>query len=225
MAERIYIPSSGTALVTPSTWNHANQAGTTYTLPGIRSHLRSNTTTTSRTTATGTTNPYTRAVFRVVFGPLAAIQISGTINIVMRCSESNAAANATTSAAVKLIQPGGADRSVLLAATASDLGGSNQEYTTTLGTRRFFDVNENRPVSLTSQTPTAGDYLVVEIGFRSATGTTYNVVQAHGDPVNTAELTDADGNTTAGIPWIEFSQAIPWLEYPLPDVGMARMVA
>jgi hypothetical protein len=164
-------------------------------------------------------------VFRYVFGPLAAIQISGTINFSTRCSEANAAANATTSCAVKLIQPGGADRSVLLAATASDLGGGVQEYTTTLGTRRFYDVNEARPVTLTAQTPTAGDYLVVEIGFRSATGTTYNVVQVHGDPVGTADCADADGTTTAGLGWIEFSQKIPWQEYPLPDLTMARMVS
>jgi len=221
MAERIYCPSSGSAPVAPSTWNHANQAGTTYTLPGIRSHLRSKTALTSRTTATGTTNPFTRAVFRYVFGPLAAIQITGTINQCMRCSESNAAANATTSIAVKLIQPGGADRSVLLAATASDLGGGAQEYTVTLGTRRASDVNEARPISLTSQTPTAGDYLVVEIGFRSATGTTYNVVQVHGDPDFTVDCPDSDGNTSAFIPWIEFSNKIPWQETALPDVNMA----
>lgn len=212
MAERIYCPSSGSAPVAPSTWNHANQAGTTYTLPGIRSHLRSNTSLTSRTTATGTTNPYTRAVFRYVFGPLDAVAISGTINQCMRCSESNVAANATTSIAVKLIQPGGADRSVLLAATASDLGGGTEEYTTTLSTRRASDASENRPISLTSQTPTSGDYLVVEIGFRSATGTTRNIVQVHGDPQGTLDCADSDGVTTALVPWIEFSNKIPWQE-------------
>jgi hypothetical protein len=222
----VYIPSSGTAPVAPSSWLHTTLAGTTYTLPGIRSHQRSNTSTTSRTTAGGTTNNgVTRGLFRVVFGPLAAIQITGTINMVFRCSESNVAANATMSGAVKLIQPGGADRSTLLAVTASDLGGGVHEYTTTLGTRRFFNASEARPVTLSAQTPTAGDYLVVEIGFRYGSATSYNVVMAHGDPVNVNQLADADGNTTAGIPWIEFSTKIPWLETPLPDVGMARMVA
>lgn len=216
MPIRLYCPSSGTAPVTPSTWNHANQAGTTYTRPGYP--YRTGSALTSRTTASGTTNPYTRAVFRYVYGPLKAVQISGTINQCMRCSEANAAANATTSIAVKIITPAGADRSVLLAATASDLGGSTQEYTTTLGTRRASDAAEARPITLTAQTPTEGDYLVVEIGFRSATGTTYNIVQVHGDPMGTAECPDADGNTSAYVPWIDFSGNIEFIDYPLPDV-------
>jgi hypothetical protein len=191
----------------------------------MRSHLRSNTSITSRTTAGGTTNNgVTRGLHRVVFGPLAAVAWAGTINIVMRCSESNGGANATMSGAMKLIQPGGSDRATMLAVTAANNLISPYEFTTTLGTRRFFDVNEARPVTLTSQTPTEGDYAVVEIGFRYGSTTSYNVVMAHGDPSTVAELTDADGNTTAGIPWIEFSQKIPWLETPLPDVGMARVV-
>jgi hypothetical protein len=155
---------------------------------------------------------------RYVWGPLAAVQISGTINVVMRCSESNAAANATMSCAVKLIQPGGADRSVLLAAIASDLAASPQEFTTTLGTRRARNVTEVIPIPLTSQTPTAGDYLVVELGFRSATGTTYNVVMAHGDPLATDMCPDSDGNTSAFIPWVEFSDVVAFQEFPLPDL-------
>lgn len=216
MAVRLYLPSSGTAPVTPSTWNHANQAGTTYTLPGRR--WPEGTALTSRTTATGTTNPYVRGVMRYVWGPLAAVEISGTVNLVMRCSEANSAANSMLSIAVKLIQPGGADRSVLLAAISSDSATSPYEFTTTLGTRRAFNASETRPIPLTSQTPTAGDYLVVEIGFRSQTGTTYNVVQQHGDPLATLDCVNADGNTSAYIPWVEFSGDVRFLEYPLPDL-------
>jgi hypothetical protein len=221
MAERVYVPSSGTAPVTPASWLHTTLAGTTYSMPGIRSHLRSNTALTSRTTAGGTTNNgVTRGLFRIVFGPLAAVAWEGTINISTRCSESNAAANATMSGAMKLIQPGGTDRSTMLAVTASDLGASVQEFTTTLGTRRFYNVSEAQPVTLTSQTPTAGDYAVVEIGFRYGSVTSYNVVLVHGDPVNTADAADADGTTTAGLMWVEFSQKIPWLDVVAPSVFM-----
>jgi hypothetical protein len=215
----LYLPSTGSAPVTPSTWNHTNQASTTYTLPGMRWPTGS--ALTSRTTATGTTNPYTRAVMRYVWGPLAAVAISGTINVVMRCSESSGSANSTMSCAVKLIQPGGADRSVLLAAIASDLASTPQEFTTTLGTRRAFNASETRPIPLSTQTPTAGDYLVVEIGFRSATGTTYNVVIAHGDPLATLNCPDSDGDTNARVPWLEISGGVQFLEYPLPDVARA----
>lgn len=202
MATRIYLPSSGTPAVTPSTWNHANQAGTTYTLPGVLA--KGTTALTSRTTATGTTSPYTRGVMRYVIGPLTATEISGTVNAVLRCSESNNAANATMSIAVKIIQPDGTDRAVLLAATASDSAASPREFTTTLGTRRAFNAAETSPIPLTAQTPTTGDYLVIELGFRSASTTTYNVVMQHGDD-STSDLPYADGNTSAYAPWVEFS--------------------
>lgn len=224
MPERIYLPSSGIAPVTPSTWNHAYQAGTTYTLPGIRSHLRSNTALTSRTTAGGTTSGRAYGVMRYVFGPVQAVQISGTLNVVMRASESNAAANATMSCALKIIQPGGSDRAVLIAQTASDSATTPYEFTTTLSSRRFYDVSENRPVTMTAQTPTAGDYLVLEIGFRYGSTTSYNIVLAHGDPINTAQLPNSDGDTNAYIPWAEFSNAIPWLETPLPNVVVPQFV-
>jgi len=225
MAERIYLPSSGTAPVAPSTWNHTSVQGTSYTLPGIRSHLRSNTALTSRTSAAGTAvNGLKVAVMRYVFGPLAAVQISGTVNSSMLCSESNGSANATRSIAVKLIQPGGADRSVLLANTASDSATSTYELTTTLSSRRCYDVNEARPITLSAQTPTAGDYLVVELGYRYGSATSYNIVMRHGDPNATIDVSDSEGSTTAGCPWVEFSGIIPWLETPLPDVNMASIV-
>ena len=123
-ATRIYLPSSGAAPVTPSTWNHANQAASTYTCAGVLT--KGSTAMTSRTTASGTTNPYTRAVMRYVIGPLADVEISGTVNAVMRASEANGDANATMSIAVKIIQPDGTDRSVLLAAIASDLAAASR---------------------------------------------------------------------------------------------------
>ena len=209
MATKIYLPSSGAAAVTPSTWNHAYQASTTYTIKGVLS--KSSTAHTTRRTATGTTNPYTQAVMRYVIGPLSAVQISGTVNLVMQAYESNAGANATFSIAVKIIQPDGSDRSVLLAATASDLAGGVQEFTTTLGSRRAYDVSENRPITLTAQTPTSGDYLVIEIGFRSATGTTRNVDLRHGD-TGANDLSDAEADTNDYCPWVDFSGTISWLQ-------------
>ena len=223
--ERLYLPSSGTAPVAPSTWNHANLAGTTYTMPGMRSHERSGTALTSRTTAAGTGVSGLRVgVMRYVWGPLAAVQITGTVSTAMRCSESSGSANANFSMAVKLIQPGGTDRSVLLAATSSDSNSTPYELTTTLSVKRVYTSAEAYPVTLTNQTPTAGDYLVVELGFRYGSVTSYNIVMAHGDPMGTVDCVDTVGDTNAYIPWLEFSNNLPWLEYPLPDVNMARMV-
>ena len=76
---RILNSDSGTAAVTPSTWNHSNQATTTYTLPGVL--VKTGTALTSRTTASGTTNPLTRGVFRYVIGPLLAQTIASLMSI------------------------------------------------------------------------------------------------------------------------------------------------
>jgi hypothetical protein len=209
MSTRIYLPSSGSAPITPSTWNMPYQAGTTYTLPG--KVIKGTTAFTSRTTAGGTTSGRHYGVMRYVIGPLNAVQISGTINLVMRVSESNSNANATFAVAVKIIQPNGADRSVLLAYTASDNAASPREFTTSLENKRAFNVSEVRPIPLTARTPTQGDYLVIEIGFRYGSTTSYNIAIRHGDnSVN--DLADADSGTNDYAPWIEFSQTLPFSE-------------
>lgn len=227
MSTRIYLPSSGTAPVTPSTWNHPYQVATTYTLPGLVT--KGTTALTSRTSATGTTSGRTQGVMRYVIGPLSATAIAGTVNLAMMCSESNANANANLSIAVKIITSAGADRSVLLAYVSSDAASSPYELTTTLSTRRAYSVLEARPIALTTQTPTAGDYLVIEIGFRSATTTTRNIVHRHGDNSG-SDLADGDGATNDYAPWVDFSQTLPlqrqgrvsWAELETPVSGTRR---
>lgn len=209
MAFRIYLPSSGSAPVTPSTWNHANQAPTTYTLPG-KNTKASPTALTSRTTASGTTNPYTRAVMRYIIGPLAPNEISGTVKAVMRCSEANAACNATMSIAAKIIKPDGTDRSVLLAAIAADRKDNVEEFSTSLYGRLVYNASEVAPIPITARTPTAGDYLVIELGFRSASTTSYNVVMRHGDNSATDMVYEVGSNTNDYAPWVEFSGNTPW---------------
>jgi hypothetical protein len=142
--------------------------------------------------------------------PLQAVQISGTVKLQMLVSESNSGANATISIAVKIIQPGGADRSVLLAATASDSATSPYEMLTTLTNRRAYNASESQPISLTAQTPTAGDYLVIEIGVRSATTTSRSIVHRHGDDGSTDLGDNTTDTNTAYNPYIEFSQNISW---------------
>lgn len=207
MATRIYLPTTGTAPVTPSTWNFPFVAGTNYTLPGKL--VKSGTSHQNTTTATGTVSPRLTGVARYVIGPLSAVQISGIVNLAQRCSESNSGANTTLAIAIKIITPAGADRSVLLAAVGSDSAASPQELLTSLAVRRVWNLSEVRPIPLTAQTPTAGDYLVIEIGFRSATTTTRNIVQTWGDN-NANDLPDADGGTNDYDPWVDFSQTLSW---------------
>jgi len=180
---------------------------TTYTYAGVRSKISS--AFTSITSATGITSPIYKGVLRYVIGTLAAQTISGTVKLVMRVSESNTGANANLSIAVKIIKPDGSDRAVLLAYTSSDSASAPYEMTTTLSVKYAYDTAEAYPISLTAQSPTAGDYLVVEIGFRSATTTTRNIVHRIGD--NSADdCPETVGDVNDYCPWVEFSQTLSW---------------
>jgi hypothetical protein len=203
MATRLYLPSSGSAPVTPSTWNFANQINP-LTFAAVKTRISSAMTTKSE--ATGTTNPTARAMFRWVIGPLAAQTISGTVKGQFRCAQNNNGANATLALAIKIIQPNGTDRAVLLAQTASDdtSAAPPEMVLTTLTNRRFQNAAESFAPALTSQSATAGDYLVIEVGFRSATGTTRNISISYGDD-NESDLGENSTDTTAFNPWIEFS--------------------
>jgi hypothetical protein len=217
VATRIYLPSSGSAAVTPSTWNFANQINP-LTFAGSRTKTASALTT--KLEATGTTNPTARAMLRYVIGPLEGQSITGTVKGQMLALESNAGANASLALAVKIIQPDGTDRAVLLAQTAGDSAAGGVELATgSLTNARFLNASEANP-TLTTQSATRGDYLVIEIGFRSATGTTRNISLRYGDTGST-DLTDGNtSETTDNVPWIEFSDDITFIDR-LPGVGAA----
>lgn len=208
MARRLYCLSSGSAAVTPADWEFANQINP-LTLPGT---LVKNTGSamTTKTEATGTTNPTLRAMFRWVFGPLKAQTISGTVKGNMRGSESNAGANATPALAIKIIKPDGTDRAILLAPVASDSATSGHEYTTSLTNMTFQDAAESASISLTSGNASEGDYLVIEVGFRSATSTSRNISQSYGNDSAT-DLPEDTSTTAANNPWVEFSANISFI--------------
>src|ERR1043166_6165089 len=126
MATRIYTKVSGTVGVTPSTWNFAAQINPV-TVPRAPTKNYGSAMT-SKTEAISTTSPHNDAFGRTIYGPLETQTISGTIKGQMRGSESNAGANAPLGLAVKLVQPGGAARSVLLAQTASESATAGHEF-------------------------------------------------------------------------------------------------
>jgi hypothetical protein len=208
MSTRIYLPSSGAAPVTPSTWNFANQINP-LTFKGVLTKILSAMTT--KLEATGTTSPIAKAMLRYVIGPLGAQSISGTVHLQMRAMESNALANATFAIAVKIIKPDGTDRAVLLAQTASDLASSPYELLTVLTNRRVYNVSEVQPIPLTTQSAIAGDYLVIEIGFRSATTTSRNISLRYGDN-SASDMEDDTTSVNDYAPWVEFSQTLTWPE-------------
>ncbi len=219
MATLIYLPSSGNAAITPSTWLFANQINP-LTFAGVLNKISSALTT--KLEATGTTSPITKAMLRYVIGPLAGQSISGTVRMIMSCMESNAGANANLAMAVKIIQPDGSDRATLLAVTSSDSAAAPYELTVSpLSTKIAYTSAEIEPLTLTTQTATAGDYLVIEIGFRSATTTSRNISLRYGDAA-ASDFAYTVGLTTDLNPWVEFSQTLTW-QVTISDVQPAYL--
>ncbi len=216
MATRIYTQSSGAVGVTPSTWNFASQISPV-TVPGTTTK-NTGSAMTSTSQASSATSPHADALGRTVIGPLAAQTISGTIKAQMRGSESNAGANATLALAVKIIKPDGTDRAVLLAQTASDSSAAPNELVTTLTNAKFEDTAESAAITLTSQTPTAGDYLVIEWGVRTATTVSRTIVLSYGNDSAT-DLPEDTTTTAANNPWFEFSGAVGFQITPTPGAG------
>lgn len=210
MATRLYFPSSGVPLVTPSTWNFGAQINPLSLKGGLVK--TDGTPMTTKLEATGTTNPTARAMFRWVYGPMAAQTLSGTVKAQIRGLESTTGGNASPGVAIKFIKPDGTDRAVLLAQTAADSATAGHEFSaTTLTNQKFEDSTETTPLTLSSQACLDGDYLVIEVGFRSATSTTRNISLSHGNDSAT-DLAEDNTTTTANNPWIEFSQTLNFFQ-------------
>jgi len=163
---------------------------------------------------TGFSGDFT-AVRRYISGPLAAQTISGTIKGQFKCAQPNAADSMTLAVAIKIIQADGSDRAALLAPAASDNGTTTppEMAITTLTNRQFQDSAESASISLTSQSASFGDRLVVEVGMRqSASVATANIQFTTQATQGTADLGENNTDTTALNPWIEFSNTIGFLD-------------
>jgi hypothetical protein len=201
------LPSTGAAAVTPTNWL-ITPAANNYTYAGVLT--KANTAFANRSQVTTTANAYTWAVARYVLGPLAAVEISGTVEAVVRCYENNAQANCTLAMGIHIIQANGANRSTLLADTHSDSAAANYEFTTTLSSKRCYTTSETRPPTLSNQTPTVGDYLVIELGFYRTAGANNRSISINVGDNNANDLPNTDGDANVFCPWVEFSGNIGW---------------
>jgi hypothetical protein len=209
VATRIYAstPSDGKAVpVTPSSfsagWNKT--AGATDT-PGFPFHYPSQTGGSVVNAASGTNGHFTCCA-RVVFPRLLAQTISGTVKGQFSCNEVAAGDNYTIAFALKVVKADGTDRGVLLAVSASDdTSTTPPEMATTSINRTLRDSAESASLSLSSLAVTAGDYLVLELGFRQASASSNNgTIVCNSDFTDLPE--DETSSTAAG--WIEFSGSV-----------------
>lgn len=212
MPTRLYLPSTSAAPpISPAVGTGWTATATTGFVRLLAPDtLKTNTALTDHASASpSAVNPSTCVMRQYIFGPLLAQTVSGTLTGVIRGLESNANLNSTVAICVRQVSSTGTHVADLLAVAASDnTAAAPPEFATSAATRRFQDVNEATSLALTSRTFTAGQYIVVEIGFRKAgTSTAFTTTLRFGDNA-ASDFAATDGLTTDLNPWVEFSGVI-----------------
>jgi hypothetical protein len=214
MAKRFYLPSGGSAPVSPAysaLWASTNNAAA---LPLNTTKGSSASTDVLITSGTGWVNSSSGSLSRqFVSAPLSAQTISGTIKGQIRTRNSDQAGGCRNAIVIRVVSNDGlTERAVLYSqfVSATGLTGANPDWfrgTTGLsGVNRSFPVG-TPPVSgaLTSYTCVSGDRLVIEIGHtRETASKNARITYGESDGVDLPE----DITTNLGDPWIEFSATI-----------------
>jgi hypothetical protein len=206
---RFYLPSSSTAPgITPAF--HVNWNGQIGTADRVSLSTTKTDTALTDKAITGTAaNPGFNLHRQYISGPLAAQTIAGTLAGVIRGLESNTSGNYNLAIAVALVDSTGGNRRNLLVPVAHTATSAPPEFTASALTRCFRDAGGGEAIALTSQTASAGDRLVVEIGARDTSASTaYTCTLRFGDPTATADFALTNSLTTDLDPWIEFSSNI-----------------
>lgn len=140
-----------------------------------------------------------------ISAPLAAQTISGTVKGQMRALENATDADGRAQVVIWVVKPDGSSRGTLLAADASAL---SSEFATSL-TNRKFPLAAISPATLTSTAVSAGDRLVVELGWRAhnVTATSKSATFSYGTSSGT-DLAEDETTTAANNPWLELSGTV-----------------
>lgn len=209
---RLYLPSSGAPAISPAfdaAWGDTEDADR---IAAVSSP--SNTAMTDKTCDEAvSTNPLNVLARQYIYGPLTAgWKVEGVVRGVIRCLESNSAADFMAALKIRGVDSAGANPSTLLdistAALSNELG--------TSAASRLFPRNWTSPILTPWTVPSGGGYLVIEVGVRSVNSSTTNrtATLRFGDTTSNSDRTEDETATDDLRPWIEFS-----------DVGAVSTIA
>jgi len=199
MATRFYIKSTGSTDITPSisaSWER--NGSSSRRAVAVKSKASTASATVDETANFQWLSGAQNFLLQVIYGPLSAQTISGTVGSNFKYSE-NSTISLNSTIGVRIIKPDETTRYTLLA--LSDDAGVIDGTT--------YVSEETGTSGLTSNDSTAGDYLVIEIGLSNNSG--FDVLRdwVYGLKIGDDAGSDlvGDGDTT-GDPWIEFSDDI-----------------
>jgi hypothetical protein len=207
MATRLYFSLTSFSGLTPSydgAWNYTSEAGR-YEL--IRAKYASPSAITAGTQIGAWSNTAGQSAIdrQYISPPLAAQTISGTLSCMLMVREVATQDNVDRPhMAVKVIDSSGTVVATLLSKGAQT-GSSTGEFSTSMRTQTFANA-----ATLSSYACSAGDRLIVEIGYSNSTsGTTPEAIGNWGENATDATLGD-NATTTSRAGWVEFSGNLTW---------------
>ncbi len=214
MATRFYLPSTGAAAVSPTfgaSWTDSAAAADRIAL--VNARISSAFTEKDVGSHTATEIAYVLCR-QYVSAPLAAQTITGTVKGVVRARETHNGANCDLAIRVaKCANDGSSVTEILAIASendaASNAAGAAPEFSDiALTNRRFEQGVDDFDLDLASTGVSAGDRLIVEIGYgKQTTNTTRRGIIEFGDNAG-SDLAEDETSTSQLCPWVEFSMDI-----------------
>lgn len=206
MATRMYL-SRDAAPYSPATRRGAWDTSTLVIDNWLTRRRRGSANTSGTAAEASATNNFDRIISRFVSDPLGAQTISGTLDLAIPCRESNANANDVLHIHLYVTQ---GDSDTPRGTLITDYIDST-EFVVNATT---FDVISITGISISSLAVSAGDRLVLEVGYQgqNTDATSYNAAHIQGGSTSdaTAGATGISAGDDTKAPWIEFSGNLVW---------------
>lgn len=199
MATRFYLPVGGAPPTLPAFTSSWESSVSAQRWPAVRA--KSNTALTQYVKRFPSTTSQQMLFHQWISEPLNVDQsISGTVSMVVKTYEGNAAVDGYLAFVLKVMQ---GDSTTLVRGTLLQYHTTSTEKTTAWQTR----IHSAR--AITTVNALAGDRIVIEIGSHGVTpSTSYDDGLKFGDPSATADYALTSGLTTDLCPWVELSATL-----------------
>lgn len=207
MSTRFYFPSTGTPSISP-----AFDASWETTTNADRRDMVTTRISSAMATLDGAGNSATtdQLLRQYISAALAAQTITGTIKGVVRCYSvtGNAGVGRLAVRVAKCASDGSGVTEIRAITFSSGTGTPPAMADGTLRSRRFAQTESDFSLELTDTAVSAGDRLIVEVGYKDdSSNTSRRVGCSFGDDSST-DLAEDQTTTTADNPWVEFSMDI-----------------
>jgi hypothetical protein len=209
LTQRFYLTSNAAAEVSPAFGGAGTWGSTT---GALRRALLRHRLAGSENIALGSTISWTAGVTALdrqfVSPRMRAQTISGTVKCQVQSLEVNIADNATSHLTIYVVSADGS--TVVGTLLAIGQYGPATELNTAIRNKTYADGD-----TVSSVTCSAGDRLVVEVGYTDAAGTTPQAQSRWGAQSGLGDLAENETTTGSANPWIEFTTDILFEEMPV----------